>query len=167
MGRLLFAHAIEFFERFAEATLDYRSQALEFAVRGCGGRADDSGQAEDGGEVGLGLNAEFLAERVDGFEIRGSDIVIYADCGGAREFVVQSEIEMTAANAFAEDLTDARFERFETFGNAEMQIQEAMIHGAYRDAQAPTIFDGTGLGVTRHGFQAGGLRGRLGRIHGD
>jgi hypothetical protein len=130
----LFAHAIEFFERFAEAALDYGAQAFDFAVQACGGGADDSGQAEKGGEVGFGLNAEFFAERIDGFEVGGSDIVIHADGGRAREFVMESEIEMTAANAFAEYLADAWFERFEAFGNAQMQIQEAMIYGAYGDA---------------------------------
>jgi hypothetical protein len=167
MAGFLFAHAIEFFESFAEATLDYRAEAFDFAVQGRGGSADDSGQAKDGGEVGLSLNAKFFAERIDSFQVCGGDIVIHADCCGASEFIVQREIEMAAADAFAENLADARFERLETFRDAQMQIQEAMIHGADGDAQAPAIFDGAGLGVTRHGFQAGGLRCRLRRIHGD
>jgi hypothetical protein len=163
----LFAHAIEFFEGFAKATFDDGAEAFDFAVQGRGGRADDSGQAEDGGEVWLGLNAELFAERIDGFEICRSNIVIHADGCGTREFVMQCEIEMAAANAFAKDLADARLERLESFRDAQMQIEEAMIHGTDGDAQAPAIFDGAGLGVTRHGFQAGGLRSRLRRIHGD
>ncbi len=161
----LLAHAIEFFERFAEAAHDDSFQTLEFAFERGGGRADDSGQAEDGSEVRLGVNAEFLAERIDGLEVCGGDIVIHADRGGPSKFIVQSEIQMAAAYTFAEDLADARLERLESFRDAQMQIEEAMIHGANGDAQAPAIFDGAGLGVTRHGLQAGGVR--LRGIHGD
>lgn len=125
------------------------------------------GQAKDRGEVGFGLNAEFLAERIDGFQVRGGDIVIHADGCGTCQFVVQREIQMAATNAFAKNLADARLERLEAFRNAQMQIKEAMVHGANGDAQAPAIFDGASLGVARHGFQACGLRSRLRRIHGD
>jgi hypothetical protein len=78
---------------------------------------------------------------------------------------MQSEIEMAAAYALAQNLADARLERLKAFRNAQMQIQEAMIHGADGDAQAPAAFDGACLRIACHGLQAGGLR--LGGIHGD
>ena len=165
MAGFLLAHAIEFIERFVKAARDDGFEAFDFPFDRCGGRADNSGQAQDGGQVGFGLDAEFLTQRIDGFQVRGCDIVIHTNGSGTCEFVMQSEIEMAAAHAFAENLADARLERLEAFGNAQMQIQEAMIHGADGDAQAPAAFDGARLRIARHGLQASGLR-RSG-IHGD
>ena len=45
----------------------------------------------------------------DSFQIGSGDFVIYANRGRPGEFVVQGYVQMTAANAFADDLANARF----------------------------------------------------------
>src|SRR5580704_4922 len=74
------------------------------------------------------------------------------------------DVQMPASYPLANDLAEARLERFETFGHAQMQIEKAVIHAANSHAQAPAVFRGSGLSVTGHGFQAalGGCR-RSGR----
>ena len=104
-----------------------------------------------------------LRSELTALQIRRGDFLIHADGCGAREFVMQSDIEMAATNALADDLADARLKRLEAFGNAQMQIEKAMIDAANGDAQAPAIFDGARLRVARHRFQARGLRRRLRR----
>jgi hypothetical protein len=72
---------------------------------------------------------------------------------------------MATTHAFAHELANTRLEWLESFGNAQVQVEEPMIHGANGDAQAPSIFHGPRLGVAGHGLQARGAR--LGRIDGD
>ena len=103
---------------------------------------------------------------MDGFEIGRSDFLIDAHGRRAREFVANREIEMAAADAFADDLAHARLDRLEALRHAQVQIEEAMIHAADRNPQAESAESRLRVGVARHGLEAlrlGCLR-RLGRI---
>jgi hypothetical protein len=55
---------------------------------------------------------------------------------------VNRYVQMAAPDAFTDNLANTRFEWFETFGHAQMQVEETVIHAANRYAQAPAIFRG-------------------------
>ena len=82
------------------------------------------------------MDPELLPQRVDGFEVCRGNFLIDPHGRRAREFVANREIEMAAADAFANDLADARLDRLEALRHAQVQIEEAMIHAANRDPQA-------------------------------
>ena len=71
------------------------------------------------------------AQRFGGLQICRGHFAIDSDGGGAGEFVVQGDVQMAAAHAFAHHLADARLERLKTFRHAQMQIEETVIHAAH------------------------------------
>ena len=83
-------------------------------------------------------------------QVCGRDFLIDAHGRRAREFVVQGDVQMAAAHAVANDLADARLERLEAVRHAQVQIEKAVIDAAHGDAEAPAIFDGLRLRVSRH-----------------
>ena len=137
---------------FVEAARDRWFEARDLVVGSskAGGRADDAGQAQNGGEIRFGLHAELLAQILDGAQIGCRDFVVHGDGCRPGELVAQRDVEMAAPHAVANDLADARLERLEALGHAQMQIEEAMIHAAHGDAKADAVFARLRLGVAGH-----------------
>ena len=104
--------------------------------------ADHAGQAQNGSEVRFGLHAELRPQIRDGSQIGRRDLLIDGDGGRAREFIAQRDVEMAAPDALADDLPDARLERLEALGHAQMQIEKTVIDAAHGDAQADAVLDG-------------------------
>ncbi len=109
---------IEFVERFVEAAREDRFKARDFVIGRSRGRADHAGQAQDGGEIGIGLDAVLLAQVFDRSQIGGGDFLIHGDGGRSGELVAHRDVEMAAADTLANDLADARFERLKPLGHA-------------------------------------------------
>ncbi len=109
------------------------------------------------GNVRFRLDAKFLAQRVHGLHVGARDVFVHAYGGGAREIVIERDVQMAAVDAFANHPANAGFERFKALGHAQMQIEKAVIHAADGNAQTPAAFDGVRLRVARHRAQGGAL----------
>ena len=164
MIRLVLAHAVEFVERLHQATRDHRFQAGDLFFERRRGRPDHSRQPQDRGQVRLRFDGEFLPQRVDRLQICRRYFAVHAHRRGARQVIVQRDIEMPAPHSLAHDLADARLDGLEALGHAQVQVEEAVIHAAHRNTQAPSILDGLRLRVPGHGAQ--GFRTLLTRLWG-
>ena len=79
---------------------------------------------------GSAFQTEFFAQCVCGLQICSGDFFVYAHGGFAGGLVVHSEIQVPAAHGLPHGLADARLDRLEAFRHANVQIEEAVIHGA-------------------------------------
>ena len=137
------AHAIELVERFAEALRDdrLRGAAISSSSDARAGPITPGRRRIEARSGSAWIRTSPRSE-FDGFEVCRGDFLIDPHGRRAREFVVKRDIEMAAADAFANNLAHARFERLEALRHAQVQIQEAVIHAAQGDAQAAAALDG-------------------------
>src|SRR5579863_8080278 len=61
---------------------------------------------------------------------------------------------MTAVQTVAKNAPNLRLQRFQSLRQAQMNIQEAVIHAAQARAQRPAISLQSRFGETGHGFEA-------------
>jgi len=94
------------------------------------------------------------AERICRFQIRTGHFVVDSHGRRAFDLVVNGDVKMPAPNALPDYLANARLHRLEPFRNAQVQIEEAMIDAANRNAKAPAILDGASLRIAGHRLEA-------------
>src|SRR5580698_9615694 len=166
MAAFSVAHVVELCERLAQTIFQRGAELILLFVRlrqWWRKPADDSGKAQQGNNVEIGLHLHLLTQFFGGVRIRLQQFLVYLHRRGLTRLHVHVDVEMAAVNFFTDDLAQPQFVDVESFGHPEPDIEETMIDALHADAQRPAIGFGARLRVAGHRnafgfFSAGGLR---------
>ena len=91
-------------------------------------------------------------------EVGVRQFAIDSDGGSSSSIHTNVDVHMAAPQAVAQHAADFRLERFEAFGQSQMQIEKTMVYAAQAHAQGPAVMFEARFGKTRHGLQRGAFR---------
>src|SRR5260221_1823338 len=152
------AHFIQLSQSVEQAAFQFAAEFFLFFFGLWPGRrqtANDAGEAQQRYDVQSCGNRSLKAQFIGGAQIIRDQVFVHLDRSGHSWFYADVHFDVSAMDAFADDLTKAQLVQVKSFGQAYFQIQEAMIDALHADPKIPAQRAALGLRVSCHGETLG------------